>query len=137
MVDGSQSLLERPQDLEVQEGLENLISAARTYDPELDSGLLIRAFDFACKNHSMQVRRSGEPYILHPLAVATILTELQMNDTVLAAALLHDVIEDCGVSVDDLAAEFGPEIAQLVDGVTKLKLADGTVAFDKILQILT
>jgi GTP pyrophosphokinase len=72
----------------------------------------------------MQTRRSGEPYILHPLAVATILTELHMNDSVLAAALLHDVIEDCGVTVDDLTVEFGGEIAQLVDGVTKLKLAD-------------
>jgi GTP pyrophosphokinase len=117
-------LLERPHELEVQEELDKLITLARAYQPELDSALLTHAFEYASKNHSLQVRRSGEPYILHPLAVATILTELQMNDNVLAAALLHDVIEDCGVTVEDLTTEFGPEIAQLVDGVTKLKLAD-------------
>jgi guanosine-3',5'-bis(diphosphate) 3'-pyrophosphohydrolase len=124
LADTDQALLERPHEAQVQEGLEILIGLARSYEPDLDTGLLRHAFDYACQKHSMQVRRSGEPYILHPLAVATILTELRMNDTVLAAALLHDVIEDCGVTVDDLTAEFGAEIAQLVDGVTKLKLAD-------------
>ncbi len=73
---------------------------------------------------TVRLRRSGEPYITHPLAVATILTELEMDDATLAAGLLHDVVEDCGVSRDQLAAEFGNEIADLVDGVTKLKLAD-------------
>jgi GTP diphosphokinase / guanosine-3',5'-bis(diphosphate) 3'-diphosphatase len=124
LLDGDQCLLERPYDRVVQEDFENLLELARSYDPELDSTLIRRAFDYASLRHVHQTRRSGEPYILHPIAVATILTELQMHESVLAAALLHDVIEDCGVTVEDLTEEFGAEIAQLVDGVTKLKLAD-------------
>jgi GTP pyrophosphokinase len=106
------------------DSIEQLISKARAYHPDADEGLLRRAYACAEARHEGQTRRSGEPYITHPLAVATILTELEMDDATLAAGLLHDVIEDCGVSRDDLAGEFGDEIADLVDGVTKLKLAD-------------
>ncbi len=101
-----------------------LIVRARVYHPTADAALLRRAYAYAEAKHSGQTRRSGEPYITHPLAVATILTELEMDDATLAAGLLHDVVEDCGVTRDQLAAEFGDEIADLVDGVTKLKLAD-------------
>ncbi len=103
---------------------EPLIEKARVYHPDVDADLLRRAYAYAAEKHEGQTRRSGEPYITHPLAVATILTELEMDDATLAAGLLHDVVEDCGVSRDQLAQEFGEEIADLVDGVTKLKLAD-------------
>ena len=103
---------------------EPLIEKARVYHPDVDADLLRRAYAYAAEKHEGQARRSGEPYITHPLAVALILTELEMDDATLAAALLHDVVEDCGVSRDQLAQEFGEEIADLVDGVTKLKLAD-------------
>jgi len=104
--------------------VELLIEKAQHYHPNVDADLLRRAYAYAAEKHEGQTRRSGEPYITHPLAVATILTELEMDDATLAAGLLHDVVEDCGVSRDQLAQEFGEEIADLVDGVTKLKLAD-------------
>ena len=108
----------------VQEKFEAMLSQAADCDKELDQLLVRRAFDFAREKHTGQTRRSGEPYILHPIAVAAILADLEMGPEVLAAALLHDVVEDCGVSREELAGIFGEEIAQLVDGVTKLKLAD-------------
>ncbi|BDI31797.1 (p)ppGpp synthetase [Capsulimonas corticalis] len=101
-----------------------LIDCARSYHPDADTDLIRRAFDYAAAKHDGQFRRSGEPYIIHPIAVSTILAELEMDDATIASGLLHDVIEDCGVTRDQLAHEFGPEIADLVDGVTKLKLAD-------------
>ncbi len=104
--------------------VDGLVARARAYHPHTDEGLLRRAFDYAAEKHAGQFRRSGEPYITHPLAVAVILTELEMDDATLAAGLLHDVIEDCGVTREALSAIFGDEIADLVDGVTKLKLVD-------------
>ena len=104
--------------------VEPLIEKARAYRSDVDADLLRRAYAYADEKHEGQTRRSGEPYITHPLAVALILTELEMDDATLAAGLLHDVVEDCGVTRDQLASEFGNEIADLVDGVTKLKLAD-------------
>ena len=103
---------------------EELIARARVYHPKVDADLLRRAYAYAAEKHEGQARRSGEPYITHPLAVSLILTELEMDDATLAAGLLHDVVENCGVTRDQLASEFGDEIADLVDGVTKLKLAD-------------
>lgn len=104
--------------------IRTLIKRARGYRPDTNVQLLQHAFDFAAAKHQGQFRLSGEPYIIHPLAVAGILAELEMDDDTLAAGLLHDVIEDCGVTRAELAAEFGPAIADMVDGVTKLKLAD-------------
>ena len=111
-------------DVEVSKAFESLLIAARASNPGTDQAYLQRVFEYALRYHQGQCRRSGEPYILHPLAVAKILTEFQMGDEVLAAALLHDVVEDCGVSKEQIAGEFGAEIAQLVDGVTKLKHSD-------------
>jgi GTP diphosphokinase / guanosine-3',5'-bis(diphosphate) 3'-diphosphatase len=111
-------------DSEAKRSFDQLIRNATAYDANIDVGLLSRAFEYAGAKHDGQVRQSGEPYINHPLAVAMILTELQMDATVLSAALLHDVLEDCSVSRDEIASRFGDEIAMLVDGVTKLKLAD-------------
>ncbi|WP_226370384.1 RelA/SpoT family protein [Pseudonocardia oceani] len=100
--------------------LEPLASIHRTLHPKADLALLQRAFDVADVKHEGQKRKSGDPYITHPLAVATILAELGMDTTTLVAALLHDTVEDTGYSLDDLRTEFGDEVAHLVDGVTKL-----------------
>ena len=78
------------------------------------------AYNFAAEKHAAQKRASGEPYIIHPLGVATILAQLQMDDVTLAAAFLHDVVEDTDVTLDQLSDIFGLEVAGLVDGVTKL-----------------
>src|SRR5665213_2383585 len=82
---------------QIQTEYDVLLRSAITYDPHFDTALLNRAFAYASIKHADQFRRSGEPYILHPIAVAQILTELQMDAKVLSAALLHDVVEDCNV----------------------------------------
>jgi guanosine-3',5'-bis(diphosphate) 3'-pyrophosphohydrolase len=97
-----------------------LISNVESYNPGVDRELIRRAFDFAELHHRGQTRRSGEEFIHHPLAVAQICAQLHLDEQTIAAALLHDVVEDTGVEVDELRAEFGPEIAHLVEGVTKL-----------------
>src|ERR687895_315138 len=106
---------ERHQDL-----IGELIAEVAEYDPDVDRDLLARAFRFAAKAHEGQQRRSGEEFIHHPYAVARISAELRQPDEIVAAALLHDVVEDTDVTLEDLATEFGDDVAQLVDGVTKL-----------------
>ncbi|MEJ3654807.1 bifunctional (p)ppGpp synthetase/guanosine-3',5'-bis(diphosphate) 3'-pyrophosphohydrolase [Actinomycetes bacterium KLBMP 9759] len=100
--------------------LEPLASVHRALHPKADLGLLQRAYDVAEAKHEGQKRKSGDPYITHPLAVATILAELGMDTTTLVAALLHDTVEDTDYSLDRLRGDFGEEVAHLVDGVTKL-----------------
>jgi guanosine-3',5'-bis(diphosphate) 3'-pyrophosphohydrolase len=100
--------------------LEPLATVHRALHPKADLHLLQRAYDVAEDKHAGQQRKSGDPYITHPLAVATILAELGMDTTTLVAALLHDTVEDTEYSLGRLRAEFGDEVAHLVDGVTKL-----------------
>ena len=100
--------------------LEPLIKTVRATHPKADVRLVEHAYEIAAEQHSGQLRKSGDPYITHPLAVATILAELGMNHETLCAALLHDTIEDTEYSLAELRREFGDEIAELVDGVTKL-----------------
>jgi len=97
-----------------------LVQKVRTYDPSLDGSWLMRVYDMANRAHEGQRRASGESYIEHPLAVAGILADLEMDRQTIAAALLHDVVEDTSLTTEQVAAEFGEEIANLVDGVTKL-----------------
>jgi guanosine-3',5'-bis(diphosphate) 3'-pyrophosphohydrolase len=85
-----------------------------------DADMIIKAYDYALNAHAQQRRATGEPYIIHPLAVAEILTELEVDSDTLVAALLHDTVEDTGKTVEEIHAEFGEDIASLVDGVTKL-----------------
>lgn len=101
-------------------GLEQLRAKIEAYYPQADFNLIYRAYEFARRAHGGQFRRSGEEFITHPLEVALILAELQLDVTTIAAGLLHDVVEDTGVTVKDLEAHFNREIADLVDGVTKL-----------------
>ncbi|MFM8240276.1 MAG: RelA/SpoT family protein [Actinomycetota bacterium] len=100
--------------------VEPLIRTLRQYHPKADVRMLQRAYETAAYLHRDQRRRSGEAYITHPLAVATILAELGMTVPTLSAALLHDTVEDTGYTLDALREDFGDEVAGLVDGVTKL-----------------
>ena len=97
-----------------------LLAKAEKYIPEDKIGVIAEAYRFAQKAHDGQTRLSGEPFIEHPLQTALYLADLRLDANALAAALLHDVVEDCDVGVDTLQETFGPEIAMLVDGVTKL-----------------
>ncbi|MGH3366972.1 MAG: HD domain-containing protein, partial [Nocardioidaceae bacterium] len=100
--------------------LEPLFRIVRGTHPKADLGIIERAYLIAERHHRNQNRKSGDPYITHPLAVATILAELGMTPPTLCAALLHDTVEDTSYTLDALRADFGDEIALLVDGVTKL-----------------
>src|ERR671934_267131 len=100
--------------------VEELIAEVEAYNPDLDRDLVRRAFEVSERAHAGQTRRSGEEFIHHPLGVARICAELHLDEKTIAAALLHDVIEDTGAELSELKAEFGDEIAQLVEGVTKL-----------------
>ncbi|PID96170.1 MAG: GTP pyrophosphokinase [Actinomycetales bacterium] len=100
--------------------LEPLLQSLRHHHPKADVSLVQRAYEVAERAHAGQFRRSGDAYITHPLSVTQILAELGMTPVTLAAALLHDTVEDTPYSLDDLRDDFGDEIAALVDGVTKL-----------------
>ncbi|WP_282825394.1 RelA/SpoT family protein [Gulosibacter sediminis] len=100
--------------------IERLVRVLRGHDSRADIGLVQRAYEVAVRFHEGQFRRSGEPYITHPIAVAEILAGLGISPVTIAAALLHDTVEDTDYSLDQLREEFGDEIAMLVDGVTKL-----------------
>ncbi len=101
--------------------LEKLISTIESYNPQADMQQVIKAYNYANQAHEGQRRNSGEKYIVHPVNVAIILAELNMDTPTIIAGLLHDVIEDTHVSYETLAGNFGKEVADLVDGVTKLK----------------
>ncbi|MBI2852553.1 MAG: bifunctional (p)ppGpp synthetase/guanosine-3',5'-bis(diphosphate) 3'-pyrophosphohydrolase [Chloroflexi bacterium] len=103
-------------------GIEELIGRAQEYLPPEKIASLEAAYQFAAKAHEGQFRKSGGPYVEHPLSVAITLADLQLDSSSLAAALLHDVPEDCGVPLSEIESAFGPEVAKLVDGVTKLGL---------------
>src|ERR671925_1567158 len=100
--------------------VDELLEEVAAYNPEVDRDLLTRAFRFAAAAHEGQQRRSGEAFIHHPWGAAKICAELELDEQTIAAALLHDVVEDTRTELDEVRAEFGDEIAQLVEGVTKL-----------------
>ncbi|MDF1489394.1 RelA/SpoT family protein [Tessaracoccus caeni] len=109
--------------------LDPLFRIVRTNHPKADLALIERAYRTAERYHEGQTRKTGDPYITHPLSVTTILAELGMTEPVLAAALLHDTVEDTPYTLDQLRVDFGEEIAHMVDGVTKLdKLTYGETA---------
>src|SRR3954449_8893100 len=98
-----------------------LVGAFRSHHPKASSLMITRAYEVAADAHRQQVRRSGESYIHHPLAVAKIVADLGLDDITIAAALLHDAVEDTHITLEDVTAEFGPDVAGIVDGVTKLE----------------
>lgn len=115
---------------ELDQRFATILSRVERYAPQFDRARLTHAYEFACQIHQGQMRRSGEPYIIHPLEVMYVLAELEMDEATLIAGLLHDTIEDgllerengeiTQVTREDLAQRFGPEVASLVEGVTKL-----------------
>jgi GTP diphosphokinase / guanosine-3',5'-bis(diphosphate) 3'-diphosphatase len=109
------AVLERHQDL-----VDELLAEVEAYKPDVDRELLTRAFDYAAQAHAGQVRQSGQEFIYHPWGAAKILAGLQLDEATLAATLLHDVVEDTSTDIEELRVEFGDEIANLVEGVTKL-----------------
>ena len=98
-----------------------VVDAFREHHPRSGSDLVVRAYRRAADAHEGQQRKSGDPYITHPLAVARITADLGLDDTTIAAALLHDAVEDTRVSLLEIDEEFGPEVGAIVDGVTKLE----------------
>ena len=109
------AVLERHQDL-----VDELLAELESYKPDFDRELITRAFQYAAAAHEGQLRRSGQEFIHHPWGAAKILAGLRLDEATIAAALLHDTVEDTGIAIEDLRAEFGEEIAKLVEGVTKL-----------------
>ncbi|MEP1929812.1 MAG: HD domain-containing protein, partial [Roseibium sp.] len=99
---------------------DDLIALVRTYNPKTNDTLIRAAYDYGQDMHEGQFRHSGEPYFSHPVAVAAILTEQRLDDATIITALLHDTIEDTQASYSEVATIFGDEVAELVDGVTKL-----------------
>ncbi len=100
--------------------IEKLLEDISGYHPTADLGLVRRAYQFAADAHAGQTRKSGDPYVTHPLSVAQIITELKLDVSSVCAALLHDAVEDTSATVEQLSEQFGKEVAFLVDGVTKL-----------------
>ena len=97
-----------------------LASKARVNNPDADIDLLHRAYEFSAMEHKGQVRRSGEAYITHPLEVAALVADMKLDDVAIAAGLLHDVVEDTLTTIESVDELFGPEVAHVVEGVTKI-----------------
>ena len=100
--------------------LDQLLDRIKSYAPDADLGLVRKAYEFSAKAHEGQRRRSGEPYLQHPIAVAGVLTSLKTDVTAIVAGLLHDTLEDTVATADELEQEFGKDVLHLVDGVTKI-----------------
>lgn len=106
----------------VVKNVDDLVEAVRSYYPNADFAFLKRAYEFSEKAHQGQIRRSGEPYISHPLGVAGILSELKLDLDTIVTGLLHDTVEDTPVTLHDIEENFGETVSRLVDGVTKISL---------------
>ena len=100
--------------------IQDIIEKRKSHTRKVDSKQIIKAYEYACKMHGDQLRRSGEPYIIHPLNVAYILADIGLDEATICAALLHDVVEDTDATNEDIVNQFGEEIAEMVAGVTKL-----------------
>jgi len=100
--------------------LEELIKRVREYNPQADEALIRRAYEFSAHKHGEQKRMSGEPYVIHPLNVALIIARLKLDVPSIVTGLLHDLIEDTPTSLAEIQSAFGADVAQLVDGVTKV-----------------
>src|ERR1700754_401521 len=100
--------------------LTNILDQVRSYHPAANTELINKAYVYSARAHDGQERRSGDPYFIHPVSVADIITQLHLDTASICAALLHDVIEDTPATSDEITKEFGQEISFLVEGVTKL-----------------
>src|SRR5258705_5265608 len=111
--------------------LAELVERIRGYHPSADVEIVSRAYDYSLRAHEGQKRKSGDPYFVHPAAVAGIIAELRLDTASICAGLLHDVVEDTLRTLDDVDNEFGDEVAFLVDGVTKLSKINFTSKEDR------
>ncbi|HZU84725.1 MAG TPA: bifunctional (p)ppGpp synthetase/guanosine-3',5'-bis(diphosphate) 3'-pyrophosphohydrolase [Polyangiaceae bacterium] len=111
--------------------VDQLIERVRTYQPSVDGDLIQRAYDYSFRMHAGQKRKSGQPFIVHPVSVAGIIADLRLDAASVCAGLLHDVVEDTLATTDELTKEFGVEVAELVDGVTKLSKINFTSKEDR------
>ena len=100
--------------------IDDIIDVMKKHNKKSDVKYIRKTYEFAKEKHGNQLRKSGEPYIIHPIAVANILADLELDMEVIAAGLLHDVVEDTPYTYEDITELFGKDIADLVDGVTKL-----------------
>ena len=100
--------------------LQDILTRVQSYHPQADLDLVQKTYAFAAQAHDGQLRRSGDPYVVHPLGVASIIAELKLDVPSICAGLLHDAVEDTSATTDEITKRFGSEIAFLVDGVTKL-----------------
>src|ERR1051325_8529897 len=98
-----------------------LVERVQSYNPKSDHKLLDKAYVYAMQKHGEQKRASGDPYFAHPLEVAAILTDMKLDDATIAVALLHDTIEDTDATRSEIDQLFGPEIGEIVDGLTKIE----------------
>ena len=116
--------------MEVQEEItiQDIIAQMKKNNRKTDTKLILKAYKCAEENHRGQCRKSGEPYIIHPISVAYILAQIGLDDATICAALLHDVVEDTDVTYEQMKKEFGDEISAMVDGVTKLSTIQYTSA---------
>src|ERR1700761_4269679 len=108
-----------------------LIERVKAYQPSVDPALIQRAYDYSFRAHAGQRGKSGQPYIVHPVGVAGILADLRLDAASVCAGLLHDVVEDTLATTDEIQKEFGAEVAELVDGVTKLSKINFTSKEDR------
>ena len=99
---------------------DELVEKIKSYDPTANEEMICLAYVFSMKAHSTQMRASGDPYFSHPLEVASILSDMKLDDATIITALLHDTVEDTTTTLDEIRKLFGSEIASLVNGVTKL-----------------
>src|ERR1035437_10318779 len=102
----------------------DLLRKVRSYRPDDDQALIKKAYEFSLEHHKGQARESGEPYLVHPLEVATLLAEMRLDPTAIVAGLLHDAVEDTTVTIEEITAEFGEQVAHIVEGVTKISKID-------------
>ena len=108
-----------------------LVDLVKSYDPDADEDALNRAYVFAMKKHGAQLRASGDPYYSHPIEVAGILTRFKLDSASIIAGLLHDTVEDTDTTVEEVRSLFGDQVAQIVDGLTKLAMIEQKSANNK------
>src|SRR5580700_4505655 len=118
-VQSSSLTAERTPDL-FPEKFRKLLDSVRANRPNDDPAIIRKAWEFCLEHHKGQLRASGEPYVLHPLEVALVLSEMKLDSTAIAAGLLHDAVEDTPVTTEDITAKFGEQVAHIVEGVTKI-----------------
>src|SRR5262249_13941044 len=106
--------------MQTEEQLHGLLKKVEGYHPQADLVLIRKTYDYAARAHDGQLRRSADPYVIHPLGVANVIADLRLDVPSICAGLLHDCVEDTSATTDDITKSFGSEISFLVDGVTKL-----------------